>query len=97
MTCPCCKEAARFVKYRPKTFISLLGEIRFGARLLSLQALPSGAFSMGQNPAAFARLADARRRGSARLFGSQESSAKPPIGAWKNWWDYGTANRRWSV
>jgi hypothetical protein len=29
MTCPCCKEAARFVKYRPKTFISLLGEICF--------------------------------------------------------------------
>jgi hypothetical protein len=30
MTCPCCKEAARFVNYRPKTFVSLLGEIRFG-------------------------------------------------------------------
>lgn len=28
MTCPHCKEAARFVKYRPKTFTSLLGDIR---------------------------------------------------------------------
>jgi len=30
MTCPHCTEAARFVTYRPKKFISLLGEICFG-------------------------------------------------------------------
>ena len=29
MTCPCCKESARFVDHRPKTFVSLLGVIRF--------------------------------------------------------------------
>jgi hypothetical protein len=29
MTCPHCLEAARFVNYRPKTFTSLLGDIRF--------------------------------------------------------------------
>lgn len=28
MTCPHCKESARFVGYRPKTFVSLLDEIR---------------------------------------------------------------------
>jgi len=28
MSCPCCGEFARFVNYRPKTFVSLLGEIR---------------------------------------------------------------------
>lgn len=29
MTCPHCQESARFVNYRPKTFVSLLGDIRF--------------------------------------------------------------------
>jgi hypothetical protein len=29
MTCPHCKESARFVSYRPKTFTSLLGDVRF--------------------------------------------------------------------
>jgi hypothetical protein len=29
MNCPHCQESARFVTYRPKTFISLLGDIRF--------------------------------------------------------------------
>lgn len=29
MTCPNCPECARFVDYRPKTFTSLLGDIRF--------------------------------------------------------------------
>ena len=28
MSCPKCREAAKFVNYRPKTFVSLLGEIR---------------------------------------------------------------------
>ena len=28
MTCPHCQESARFVSYRPKTFISLLGDLR---------------------------------------------------------------------
>jgi hypothetical protein len=30
MSCPHCHESARFVTYRPKTFGSLLGDIRFG-------------------------------------------------------------------
>ena len=30
MTCPHCKEAAKFVGYRSKQFISLIGDIRFG-------------------------------------------------------------------
>ncbi|HZY85910.1 MAG TPA: ISKra4 family transposase [Gemmataceae bacterium] len=29
MTCPHCQEAARFVGYRPKQFVSLVGDIRF--------------------------------------------------------------------
>jgi len=29
MTCPRCLEAAKFVSYRPKQFVSLMGEIRF--------------------------------------------------------------------
>lgn len=29
MTCPHCRESARFVTYRPKTFTSLVGDIRF--------------------------------------------------------------------
>jgi hypothetical protein len=29
MTCSCCLEAAKFVSYRPKRFVSLMGEIRF--------------------------------------------------------------------
>ena len=29
MSCPHCQEAARFVGYRPKEFVSLIGDIRF--------------------------------------------------------------------
>ncbi len=29
MSCPHCQESARFVSYRPKSFVSLLGDIRF--------------------------------------------------------------------
>jgi hypothetical protein len=44
MTCPHCKEAARFVNYRPKTFTSLLGDIHIERAYYHCKACGHGFF-----------------------------------------------------
>jgi hypothetical protein len=48
MTCPNCKESARFVTYRPKTFVSLLGDIRFGRGYYHCEHCHQGHFPWDQ-------------------------------------------------
>jgi len=48
MTCPHCKEAARFVNYRPKTFLSLLGDIRLERAYYHCDKCAQGSFPWDQ-------------------------------------------------
>jgi hypothetical protein len=44
MTCPHCQESAKFVNYRPKSFLSLLGDIRFERGYYHCAACKNGRF-----------------------------------------------------
>jgi hypothetical protein len=48
MTCPHCLEAARFVTYRPKTFTSLLGDIRLARAYYHCAQCGQGSFPWDQ-------------------------------------------------
>jgi hypothetical protein len=48
MTCPHCLEAARFVTYRPKTFTSLLGDLRLARAYYHCAQCGQGSFPWDQ-------------------------------------------------
>jgi len=48
MTCPYCKEAARFVNYRTKTFTRLLGDLRFERAYYHCDQCGQGSFPWDQ-------------------------------------------------
>lgn len=75
MTCPDCKEAARFVKYRLKTFTSLLGDIRIERGYYHCQQCAHGHFPWDQTLRLSQRLTPAAREVVA-LSGIKESFGK---------------------
>lgn len=75
MSCPHCKEAARFVKYRAKTFTSLLGDMRLERAYYHCQECGHGHFPWDQTLRLSERMTPAAREVVA-LSGIKESFGK---------------------